>query len=56
MKATGYHRTGPIIAPDALIEFEAETPESGPRDLLVEVRGISVNPVDVKVRANRVPG
>jgi len=38
-----------------LIEFEAETPELGPRDLLVEVRGISVNPVDVKVRANMGP-
>ena len=27
----------------------------GPRDLLVEVRGISVNPVDVKVRASMAP-
>ena len=52
MKAIGYNQAGPITAPDALIEFEAETPELGPRDLLVEVRGISVNPVDVKVRAN----
>ncbi len=51
MKAIGYNQAGPITAPDALVEFEAETPESGPRDLLVEVRGISVNPVDVKVRA-----
>ncbi len=51
MKAIGYNQAGPITAPDALIEFEAETPELGPRDLLVEVRGISVNPVDVKVRA-----
>ena len=51
MKAIGYNQAGPITAPDALIEFEAETPELAPRDLLVEVRGISVNPVDVKVRA-----
>jgi zinc-binding alcohol dehydrogenase family protein len=51
MKAIGYNQAGLITAPDALIEFEAETPELGPRDLLVEVRGISVNPVDVKVRA-----
>lgn len=51
MKAIGYNQAGPITAPDALIEFEGETPELGPRDLLVEVRGISVNPVDVKVRA-----
>ncbi len=55
MKAIGYKQVGPITAPDALIEFEAETPELNPRDLLVEVRGISVNPVDVKVRANMAP-
>ena len=55
MKAIGYNQARPITAPDALIEFEAETPELGPRDLLVEVRGISVNPVDVKVRANMGP-
>ena len=51
MKAIGYNQAGPITAPDALIEFETETPKLGPRDLLVEVRGISVNPVDVKVRS-----
>lgn len=52
MKAIGYNQAGPIANPDALIEFEAEIPELGPRDLLVKVKGISVNPVDVKVRAN----
>lgn len=51
MKAIGYKQAGPITASDALIEFETATPEIGPHDLLVEVRGISVNPVDVKVRA-----
>ena len=55
MKAIGYEQAGPITAPDALIEFEADTPKLGLRDLLVEVRGISVNPVDVKVRANMAP-
>ena len=55
MKAIGYNRAGSITAPDALIEFEAETPKLGQRDLLVEIRGISVNPVDVKVRANMAP-
>ena len=55
MKAIGYNRAGQITAPDALIEFEAETPELRPHDLLVEVRGISVNPVDVKVRALMAP-
>ncbi|MDB4777977.1 zinc-binding alcohol dehydrogenase family protein [bacterium] len=55
MKAIGYKLAGSISEPDALIEFEMETPEIGPRDLLVEVRGISVNPVDVKVRASIPP-
>lgn len=50
MKAIGYRQTGPIDAPDSLIEFETAPPVLGPRDLLVDVRGISVNPVDVKVR------
>ena len=50
MKAIGYKQNGPISAADSLIECEIETPKIGPRDLLVEVRGISVNPVDVKVR------
>ncbi len=55
MKAIGYTQTGPISAEDALIEFEAKTPILNPNDLLVEVRGISVNPVDVKVRAAMPP-
>ncbi|QDS88477.1 Zinc-type alcohol dehydrogenase-like protein [Rosistilla ulvae] len=55
MKAIGYKTAGPITAPDALIEFEAASPELQPHDLLVEVRGISVNPVDVKVRASQTP-
>ncbi|WP_372775384.1 zinc-binding alcohol dehydrogenase family protein [Mangrovibacterium sp.] len=51
MKAIGYKQAGPITAPNALIEFETATPQIGERDLLVEVKGISVNPVDVKIRA-----
>ena len=55
MRAIGYKQAGPIDAADSLIEFEAETPELKPRDLLVEVRGVSVNPVDTKVRGGRPP-
>ncbi len=55
MKAIGYKQTGPITATDSLIEFDAATPELGSRDLLVQVKGISVNPVDVKVRAMMAP-
>lgn len=51
MKAIGYKQAGPISAPDSLIEFETHIPQHGPRDLLVEVKGVSLNPVDVKVRA-----
>jgi NADPH:quinone reductase len=55
MKAIGYTQAGPITAQNALFEFETEEPKLGPRDLLVEIRGMAVNPVDVKVRANVAP-
>ena len=55
MKTIGYPEAGPIAAENALIELETDIPEPGLHDLLVEVRGISVNPVDVKVRANMQP-
>lgn len=38
------------------MEFEAPDPELGPHDLLVEVKAVSVNPVDVKVRGRFEPG
>ena len=55
MKAIGYTDAGPISAENALIELEIDVPQPGPKDLLIEVRGISVNPVDVRVRANMQP-
>lgn len=55
MKAIGYNQTGPINAADSLIEFEADAPELKPHDLLVEVKGISMNPVDTKVRTRMEP-
>jgi len=55
MKAIGYTDAGPISAENALVEFEMDMPQPGSHDLLVEVRGISVNPVDAKVRANMQP-
>ncbi len=54
MKAIAYTDAGPITE-NALIEIETAIPEPGPKDLLVEVRGVSVNPVDVKVRSNMQP-
>ncbi|MEM9057460.1 MAG: zinc-binding alcohol dehydrogenase family protein, partial [Pseudomonadota bacterium] len=55
MKAIGHTKTTPLDADDALVELDVETPTPGPNDLLVEVRGVSVNPVDVKVRAGLAP-
>ena len=55
MKAIGYPTAGPISAANALIEFETDLSQLGPTDLLVDVRGISVNPVDVKLRASAQP-
>jgi len=55
MKAIGYKQAGPITAAEALIEVEVDQPALASHDLLVEVRGISMNPVDVKVRAEVAP-
>ncbi|AOK52869.1 zinc-binding alcohol dehydrogenase family protein [Burkholderia stagnalis] len=51
MKAVGLTRYLPIDDPHALLDVELPQPVPGPRDLLVKVEAISVNPVDTKVRA-----
>ncbi|NNA15392.1 zinc-binding alcohol dehydrogenase family protein [Pseudomonas lundensis] len=55
MKAVGYYHSLPIQDPQALQDIELPEPVAGPRDLLVEVKAISVNPVDTKVRQNAQP-
>jgi NADPH2:quinone reductase len=55
MKAVGYTTSLPIEAPDALFDFETETPAPLGRDLRVAVKAISVNPVDTKVRKRAAP-
>jgi zinc-binding alcohol dehydrogenase family protein len=55
MQAIGYMNAGPVTTRDALIEVDMAVPEPGPYDLVVEVRGVSVNPVDVKVRTLMQP-
>ena len=55
MKAIGYALPSPIEAPESLLDVEVPEPEIGPRDLLVGVKAVSVNPVDVKVRARTRP-
>lgn len=56
MKAIGYTQSLPIADEKALQDLELPKPEPRPRDLLVEVRAVSVNPVDVKVRTRVDPG
>ncbi|ONN66145.1 zinc-binding alcohol dehydrogenase family protein [Herbaspirillum sp. VT-16-41] len=52
MKAIVYRQHGlPISNPESLIDTTLPEPTPGERDLLVEVKAISVNPVDTKVRA-----
>ncbi|BCD84904.1 oxidoreductase [Pseudomonas solani] len=55
MKAVAYYQSLPIDHADALQDVELPAPIPGPRDLLVEVRAISVNPVDTKIRRNVLP-
>ena len=55
MKAIGYYQTGSINMPNALIQFEADKPSLEAHDLWVEIRGISMNPVDTKVRTRMAP-
>lgn len=55
MKAIAYYQSLPANHADALLDVELPTPTPGPRDLLVEVKAISVNPVDTKIRRNVAP-
>lgn len=56
MKAIGLRTSLPIDDPQSLFEFDTETPTPGPRDLLVRVRAVSVNPVDWKQRQRVAQG
>lgn len=56
MRAVGFRKNLPISDPDSLLDLTVPVPEPEPHDLLVRVRAVSVNPVDVKRRANGDPG
>ena len=51
MKAVGLYRYLPVDDPESLVDVEVERPTPTGRDLLVRVEAVSVNPVDVTVRA-----
>jgi zinc-binding alcohol dehydrogenase family protein len=55
MRAVGYKHSLPIDDAQSLIDLEIEKPSPQGRDLLVQVKAISVNPVDTKVRKRADP-
>ena len=55
MKAIGFRKSLPIAENESLIDYELPAPEPRERDLIVEIRAVSVNPVDTKMRMRGVP-
>jgi NADPH2:quinone reductase len=51
MKAIALYKYLNIEDPESLVDVEVEKPKPTGRDILVKVKAISVNPVDVKVRS-----
>ncbi|MEF2070513.1 zinc-binding alcohol dehydrogenase family protein [Consotaella aegiceratis] len=55
MKAVGYQKPLPIADDASLVDIELPTPAPTGHDILVEVKAVSVNPVDFKVRRSTPP-
>jgi NADPH:quinone reductase len=55
MQAIAFQQPGSIDRDEALVNIELPTPTPTGRDLLVEVKAVSVNPVDVKIRQSAQP-
>ncbi|WP_411876410.1 zinc-binding alcohol dehydrogenase family protein [Vulcanococcus limneticus] len=55
MRAIGYQQSRSVQDPLCLLAIELPDPTPGPRDLLVRVEAIAVNPVDAKVRRRDTP-
>src|SRR5579859_4506151 len=55
MRAIGYNTPLPIKQENSLVDIDLARPSPSGRDLLVEIKAISVNPADTKVRANAQP-
>ncbi len=55
MHAIGYRTPGAIDREESLLDITLPRPVPAGRDLLVEIRAVSVNPVDTKVRKTAAP-
>ena len=55
MRAVGYQTPAPITDEASLVDIELPKPTPAGHDLLVEVKAVSVNPVDYKVRRSTPP-
>jgi zinc-binding alcohol dehydrogenase family protein len=55
MKAIGFYQNLPVQQADSLQDIELPVPKAAGHDLLVEVKAVSVNPVDTKVRIGSAP-
>src|SRR5688572_19794517 len=55
MRAVGYKHSLPIERAESLLDLDIAKPAPQGRDLLVQVKAISVNPVDYKVRGRVDP-
>jgi NADPH2:quinone reductase len=55
MRAVGYRKSLPIDQAESLLDLDIDKPVPKGRDLLVQVKAISVNPVDTKVRNRAAP-
>src|SRR5688572_14081883 len=55
MRAVGYKKSLPVDQTESLVDVDIDKPAPQGRDLLVQVKAISVNPVDTKVRKRAAP-
>ncbi|MBX9662755.1 zinc-binding alcohol dehydrogenase family protein [Novosphingobium sp.] len=55
MKAVGYKVPGPIAEAASLVDIDLPRPVAVGYDILVEVKAVSVNPVDYKIRSSTPP-
>ena len=55
MKAVGYKVPGPIAEDASLVDIDQPRPVAEGGDILVEVKAVSVNPVDYKIRSSTPP-